>query len=115
MQLTGSLLWRAGAALLSVTDKSRMGSDDQRRYTLISAEATEFKWRADREMGRAKTATCCLGQGRKAVRVHKAELARLAANSVPMPVRQFVFSSRRQTAAKVKASIAPETHSFLAV
>jgi hypothetical protein len=50
MQLTGSLLWRAGAALLSVTDKSRMGSDDQQRYTLSSAEATEFKQRADREM-----------------------------------------------------------------
>jgi hypothetical protein len=27
-----------------------MGSDDQQRYTLSSAEATEFKQRADREM-----------------------------------------------------------------
>jgi len=28
--------------MLSVTDKSRMRSDDRRRYTLSLAEATEF-------------------------------------------------------------------------
>ena len=29
--------------MLSVTDKSRIGSDDQQRYTLSLAEATEFE------------------------------------------------------------------------
>jgi hypothetical protein len=35
--------------MLSVTDKSRIGSGDQQRYTLSLAEATEFGVRQSRD------------------------------------------------------------------
>ena len=50
----------AGAAMLSVTDKSRIGSGDQQRYTVSLAEATEFG--------------CAPIKGSASHRVHKVEL-----------------------------------------